>query len=90
MTLALVISLSLSLKLSVAEVFLLLSLAEAHLFITGEVGPERIHANFLLEMKTCHPSPVPSTENPSKPKASDRPGGQMSSQAGMDHCVCFS
>lgn len=42
------------LKLSVAAAFSLLSLAGAHLFITEEVGSERIYANFLLEMKRKH------------------------------------
>lgn len=39
------------LKLSVAGFFLLLSLAETHVFITQEPGSEGIRANFLLEMK---------------------------------------
>lgn len=54
MTLALVSFFPPSLKLSVAEVFLLLSLAEAHLFIAEEADFERIRANSLLEMKRKH------------------------------------
>ena len=57
--------------------------AEAHFGITGQVGPEGSRANSLPGVKTCHPWPVASTENPSKPEASDGPGGQMSSQAGI-------
>lgn len=56
-------SFSPSLRLSVAEVFLLPSLAEARLFTTEEADFERIHVNSLLEMKTSHPQPVLSTEN---------------------------
>ena len=59
-----------SVKLSVVEVFLLSSLAEAHLFITEEPASERICANFLLELKRKHL--IPSLCHPlktfSKPK----------------------
>lgn len=46
-------------KLSVAEAFLLLSLAQAHVFITEEAGSEGIRAHFLLEVERKHLSPSP-------------------------------